>query len=116
MLAYSSDKINFSYAFCSKISLNPTRQMHRSRQAYDWFSIEKLIYNVTEKIFENLSLNVTFLSVCDLRVSIKSIGCYQHGFNSIYNIPEVNEILPFQQNKQIKYNYLSLVFILMCLV
>ena len=34
--------------------------MHRSRQTYDWFSIEKLIYNVTEKIWKNLSFNITF--------------------------------------------------------
>ena len=59
---YSSDKINFPILRFSgkmqqhtarqkKVSLNSTRQMHRSRQVYDWFSIEKLIYNVTEKNF-----------------------------------------------------------------
>ena len=60
-------KINFLILRSSaayKISLNSTRQMHRSRQVYDWFSIEKLIYNVTEKNFRRkntfLSFNLTF--------------------------------------------------------
>ena len=72
---YSSDKINFPILRFSgkmqqhtarqkKVSLNSTRQMHRSRQVYDWFSIEKLIYNVTEKNFRGknifLSFNLTF--------------------------------------------------------
>ena len=53
----------------NKISLNSTRQMHRSRQAYDWFSIEKLIYNVTEKNFKKPFIQCNFLYLFSIYVN-----------------------------------------------